>query len=115
MGWLGKVIDGAVYLTVKNPIVKGAINVSEDLATRGYYAVTGKMNYDITGKGRQISGMSELKRGDILLKQGAWNSGIVIGIGLGQSLLNRKNHRYAGAGLLGHAVLYMGGVQSLSL
>lgn len=103
--------DGVLKVTVSNPITKGAINTAEDAVKRGFLLAQGKMNFDITGsKGPKIKqGMAGLKPGDIMLKQGNWgHSASTFIIGIGQVALNRANHRYFGAGLLGHAAIYIG-------
>lgn len=102
--------DGILFVTVKNPIAKGVINTAEDAIKRGFLLATGEMNFDITGKGPQVpGGMAGLKPGDILLKQGNWgHSAATFVIGAGQIALNRSGHRYFGAGLLGHAAIYVG-------
>jgi hypothetical protein len=80
-----------------------------DILSRGYRFVKGDMNFDIIGKGLQLSGMRDLKPGDVMLKQGNWGeSAATAEIGAGQTFLNKSDHRYFGAGLLGHAAIYVG-------
>lgn len=104
----GAVDVGYFVFSVAHPIAKGEINTVQDLVSRGIHVVKGDMNYDITGYGPQLSGMKGLKPGDVMLKQGNWGDPATAGIGVGQIFLNRKGHRYLGAGLLGHAAIYVG-------
>ncbi len=99
---------GYFVFSVTQPIAKGVINTGTDLVERGIHLVKGEMNFDITGHGPQLSGMKELKPGDVMLKQGNWGDPATAGIGIGQIVLNRSGHRYFGAGLLGHAAIYIG-------
>jgi hypothetical protein len=83
------------------------ISLPVDLAKRAYYKVTDQMNMDIVKDGILLSGVKDLKSGDILLKQGAYDATSYVIMG-GQSILNTSGHRYQNAGLLGHAAIYVG-------
>ncbi|BAY14229.1 hypothetical protein [Calothrix sp. NIES-2098] len=95
------------------------ITFAEDAVTRAYLAAKGELNYDIIKDGPLLKSMKDLRPGDILLKQGGievTDLGGKLGIEEGVSLIidgvqivtNRSNHRYIGAGLLGHAAIYIG-------
>ena len=95
---------GKLVVTTLRPLAMPVI----DAAIRTTHLIKGEMNFDITGEGKQLAGMGELLPGDVILKQGNWGDIVVAGIGIGQTVLNRSDHRYLGAGLLGHAMVYLG-------
>jgi hypothetical protein len=91
-------------------------NIIADALERSEHIISGDANYDIIKMGPQLSGVRDLRPGDILVKQGTWFSSVdeisktwqTAVIGAGQMVLNRSNHKYIGAGLLGHAAIYIG-------
>lgn len=103
----------------------GLQNFTQDALSRAYFLVKGDLDYSIIQAGVQINGLPELKAGDILLKQGGVEtrkllskeflneskevvSLLIDGV---QIVTNRSGHKYVGAGLLGHAAIYIGNGQ----
>lgn len=119
VGTASDIISGIARVTTV--VQRGAFNLAEDAATRGYFALTNQLNWDIVKNGPQIQGVKDLQPGDLLLKQGGidpqklWNNFnteshnlISLIIDGTQIVTNRSNHKYVGAGLLGHAAIYCG-------
>lgn len=106
VGDVTKVVIGGVVV----PIAKGIANSVDDGISRAGHAVAGRLNFDIirADGGPKVPDVGALREGDILLKQGNWKVAITGVIGVGQLVLNRSGHPYIGAGLLGHATVYIG-------
>ncbi|MFA7242118.1 MAG: hypothetical protein WC091_18550 [Sulfuricellaceae bacterium] len=119
--WIHPTIDGDVG-KIAIALSMGLGNFAVDATSRAYLASNGGLNFDIIKDGPQLGGMNDLKLGDVLLKQGGIDiennvknvekhgpgESVSLLIDTAQIVTNRSNHKYVGAGLLGHAAIYVG-------